>query len=138
VKPIYIDIIGDLKKSNIRPSIQRIAILKYLKINQSHPTADQIYTHLQQQVPTISKSTIYNTLDLFAESGLIRTLSLEGNEMRYDIITEPHGHFICDQCRTIFNFSLTLDSIKSDELKDFKIIDKTIYYKGICAKCLLV
>lgn len=127
----------ELETRNIRPSIQRVAVLDFLMNNHCHPTVDQIYKNLQNIVPTLSKSTIYNTLELFAKSGLVRILTLGGNETRYDIITEPHGHFKCDKCRNIFDFFLDLDSIQSNELKGFKVIEKTVYFKGLCPKCLL-
>ena len=56
-----------LEKCGIKPSLQRIAIVEYLMENRIHPTADDIYHALCIQVPTLSKTTVYNTMRLFAE-----------------------------------------------------------------------
>lgn len=128
---------AELSKRNIRPSFQRIKVLEYLIKNQFHPTAEEIYAGLQGEIPTLSKSTIYNTLNTFMEAGLVKVLNIEDNETRYDIITETHGHFKCEECGGIFNFNINIDSFTTEELKGFKVIDKDVYFKGICPKCLL-
>ncbi len=131
------DLSTKLINNNIRPSHQRIKILEYLIKNQCHPAVDQIFIDLQSEIPTLSKATIYNTLHLFVEAGLVRALNLDDNETRYDIITETHGHFKCNQCGTIFNFNLGIDSMTTEKLARFRVIDKTVYFKGVCPKCLL-
>lgn len=97
---------------------------------------DQVFKDLQSEIPTLSKSTIYNTLNLFLKSGLIRAINIEDNETRYDIITKNHGHFKCISCGEIFNFSIDLNTFTTAELSGFKIIDKNVYFKGICPRCL--
>ncbi len=110
--------------------------MEYLNKNQCHPTVDQVYKDLQSEIPTISKSTVYNTLNLFIEAGLIRALNIEDNEIRYDIITKNHGHFKCGKCGRIFNFSIDLNNFIAEELTGFEISDKNVYFKGICPGCL--
>lgn len=127
----------ELSRRNIRPSYQRIRVLEYLILNQCHPTVDQIFKDLLSEMPTLSKSTIYNTINTFIEAGLVKTLNIEDNETRYDIITDTHGHFKCEECGTIFNFNINIDSFTAEELKEFKVFDKNVYFKGICPKCLL-
>ena len=61
-----------LKKHQIKPSVHRIMVYEYLMTQQNHPTVEQIFLHLRQDFPTISKATIYNTLNLFVEVGLVR------------------------------------------------------------------
>jgi len=136
MKLLFKDLSAELKNRKIRPSYQRIKVLEYLNKNQCHPTVDQIFKDLQSEIPTLSKSTIYNTLNLFLKSGLIRLINIEDNETRYDIITKNHGHFKCESCGKIFNFSIDFNSFKTEELSGFKIIDKNLYFKGICPKCL--
>ena len=63
-----------LEKCGIKPSLQRIAIVEYLMENRIHPTADDIYHALCIQVPTLSKTTVYNTMRLFAEQGAVLPL----------------------------------------------------------------
>jgi Fur family transcriptional regulator, peroxide stress response regulator len=136
MKPFYKDLSAKLTKNQIRPSIQRIKVLEYLANNRGHPTVDQIYKDLQGEIPTISKTTIYNTLDLFLATGLVQELTIDDLEARYDIITEPHGHLKCNQCGTIFNFTIAVESLPVEELTGFRITDRNVYFKGVCPKCL--
>ncbi len=133
----YKELSGKLEEKQIRPSFQRIKILEYLLKNPGHPTVDQIYKELHPEIPTLSKTTVYNTLNLLLGAGLVKLLNLEENETRYDIITAIHGHFKCDVCGVISNFDLDIDKIATDALPGYKIKDKCVYFKGICPKCLV-
>jgi Fur family peroxide stress response transcriptional regulator len=135
MKPIFEDIKQELKKKNINLSHQRLKVLEYLTQNRSHPTVDQIFTDLQKEMPTLSKTTVYNTLRMLVEEGFVRVLTIEDNETRYDIQVDGHGHFKCESCGEIYDFSLDMDSLKSGDLESFNIKDKDVYFKGICPKC---
>ena len=128
---------NELKAKNINLSHQRLKVLEYLIQNQCHPTVEQIFTELQTDIPTLSKTTIYNTLRILVGVGLVRIISIEDNETRYDINVEDHGHFKCESCGGIYNFSIDFNSLISQDLKDFKVNDKNVYFKGICPKCLI-
>lgn len=138
MKPSYDSLSNELKKKNIRLSHRRSKVLEYLCKNPNHPTVDQIYGGLHKVIPTLSKTTIYNTLHILLEAGLIRVITVEDIETRYDIITEPHGHFKCVNCGTIFDFTMNLDLLTAEELNGFKIVDRDMYFKGVCSKCLLL
>jgi Fur family transcriptional regulator, peroxide stress response regulator len=137
LKPIYEEITNKLRNKNIRLSHQRLKVLEYLTQNQCHPTVDKIYSSLHKEFPTLSKTTIYNTLDTLAEAGLVKVISIEGNEARYDITTEDHGHFKCDSCGSIHDFDIDIDICPVTDLSDFKITDRNVYFKGVCPQCLL-
>jgi Fur family transcriptional regulator, peroxide stress response regulator len=66
----------------------------------------------------------------------VQVLTIEENETRYDIITEIHGHFKCEECGSIFNFSIEFDLVDTKELAGFKVFDRNVYFKGVCPKCL--
>ncbi len=134
---LFKDLSTELITKNIRPSFQRLKVLEYLIKNPCHPTVDQIYKDLQSEIPTLSKTTIYNTLDLFQKANLVQVLTIEDNETRYDIITKTHGHFKCEKCGVISNFTVDIDSFIPEELTGFKVMDKNVYFKGVCLKCLL-
>lgn len=126
----------ELIKKEIRPSHQRIKVFEYLITTQCHPTVDQIFNDLIKEVPTLSKATIYNTLNLLIKAKLVRVITIEDNETRYDISTSNHGHFKCELCGTIFDFTINIDNFMTDELSEFKINEKNVYFKGICPRCL--
>lgn len=129
------DISDTLLEKNIRPSHQRIKVMEFLLKNKIHPTVDYIYNELHEEIPTLSKTTVYNTLNLFVDANLVKTISIEGNEARYDIVTEDHAHFKCLKCNKIYDFPIDTDGIVSKELNDFKISEMDVFFKGICAKC---
>ncbi len=110
-------------------------ILEYLTQNRCHPNAEQIFTALHKDIPTLSKTTIYNTLRVLVEAGLVRIITIEDNEVRYDINTDDHGHFKCESCGKIYDFNIDMSSLVSEDLVDFKINDKNVYFKGICPGC---
>jgi len=135
--PITVDrITGELKKKGVRPSYQRLRVLEYLRQHPGHPTAEEIYEALSPEIPTLSRTTIYNTLHMFANHGLVHCLSLDGVETRYDIMLENHGHFKCDQCGSITNFQLEIDQIPVKGLKDHQIRQKNVIFNGLCPECI--
>lgn len=68
-------VVERLQGHNIKPSVQRIAIMKYLMEHRTHPTVDEIYTALSPTIPTLSKTTVYNTLKILSEQGAAQTLT---------------------------------------------------------------
>ena len=84
-----------LKSHGIKPSLQRIKIYEFLLNNYEHPTVDTIYKELMSDIPTLSKTTVYNTLNLFVDNEVANVIIIEDHEARYDAIVEPHGHFKC-------------------------------------------
>jgi Fe2+ or Zn2+ uptake regulation protein len=125
-----------LLEKGIRPSLQRIKVLEYLYQVMAHPNVEEIFANVSPQIPSLSKATIYNTLRSFAQAGLIRVISVDGLENRFDLTTSNHGHFKCDRCGTIFNFGIDIDSFPVEDLARFKISEKNVYFNGLCPNCL--
>jgi len=124
-----------LKEKDISPSVQRIRVLEYLQNSKNHPTVDDIYIDLVKEIPTLSKTTVYNILKLFSEKNVARTIRIGINEARYDGDTSTHGHFKCDKCGNIYDFNVDIDELKLSGLDKFKINEYHIYLKGVCKKC---
>ena len=129
------DLAEILKEKNIKPSYQRVKIFEYLVLRKNHPTVDEIFKDLVKEIPTLSKATVYNTLDLFKRSGLAIVVTIEDNKTRYDAEVSVHGHFKCENCGTIFDFPVDEKALCSDTQGDFMITEKNVYFKGICPKC---
>ena len=123
------------KNRNIRLSHQRLKILEFIANNRIHPTVDNIYNALHKEIPTLSKTTVYNTLKTLVDADLVKIVNIEENEARYDIDTDSHGHFKCESCGDVFDFDIDIDSFISDELVGFKINHRDVYFKGICNNC---
>ncbi len=125
-----------LKGKNIKPSYQRIRIYECLTRERSHPTVEQIFNCLVKEMPTLSKATVYNTMEIFREAGLVRVVTIDDNEVRYDSEVSIHGHFKCELCGKIYDFPVDISTLSSDALKDFKITGRDVYFRGICPECL--
>lgn len=122
--------------SGLHPSLQRIRILEHLYAHEGHFTADEIFAALVGEMPTLSKATVYNTLNTFVQAGLVRMLSLDEHEQRFDVITHTHGHFKCKSCSTIINFPIDIDSLHIKTLEAFQVNEKEIYFYGLCPNCI--
>lgn len=125
-----------LEDNGIRPSSQRILMLKYLSENNEHPTADKIYVDLSKSLPTISKATVYNNLKLFLNKGIINEVSIDNNEAHYDMVKEDHAHFICKKCKKIEDLEIEGIKINTSTIEDCKIENQDIFLMGICKSCL--
>jgi Fe2+ or Zn2+ uptake regulation protein len=125
-----------LKERGVRPSNPRVKIYEYLCEKKNHPSVDIIYTALKDNLPCLSRTTVYNTLNLFLEKEIVRQVIIEDNEARYDADTSVHGHFRCDKCGRIYDFRVEEILIKDETLKKFTIKEKHIYFRGNCDKCL--
>lgn len=125
-----------LLEQGVRPSYQRIRIYDYLQNDQGHADAEQIYLALHDEIPTLSRTTIYNTLNLFLEKGLVRVVSIDGVEKRYDGMLEDHGHFKCESCGQIFNFPVEMERIPLLGLDGFRVTEKNVYFNGLCPDCI--
>ena len=123
-----------LEKRGIQPSFHRLKILEYLMTHRTHPTVESIYKALSKDIPTLSKTTIYNTLKLFLSKGIVWGLTIDENEMRYDFNTEPHAHFKCVKCGRVLDVSLELPLLES--IEGHKVMETHLYLKGICKDCL--
>ncbi|MGL1902945.1 MAG: transcriptional repressor [Fibrobacterales bacterium] len=121
-----------LIKHGIRPSHQRIKIYDYLVQKRNHPSVDEIFVDLRSEIPTLSKTTIYNTLKEFHKHRLVTQLTIDENEMRYDSDTHIHGHFICENCNKIYDFEVDQAMLSSSLLDIVEVKEHHLYLKGIC------
>ena len=124
-----------LKQNDIKPSYQRMKVYDYLIKHKSHPTVDEIYQALTDEIPTLSKTTVYNTLKLFLDKKIIQLITIEENENRYDADISIHGHFKCSECGKVYDVLLDITNMKFEGLDEFNIDESHVYFKGICNKC---
>lgn len=124
-----------LKKNGIKPSFQRLKIFERLYKKKDHPTVNLIYLDLIDIIPSLSKTTVYNTINIFLEKGIVRPVSIASQETRYDLVTEHHGHFICTKCNKIYDVDINDIDLKNIEKDGNKVISTSITIKGICKDC---
>jgi Fe2+ or Zn2+ uptake regulation protein len=126
-----------LKEKGITPSLHRIKILEYLLNTKSHPTADRIYQSLIQEIPSLSKTTVYNTLKYFLSNNLIQSLTIDETEVRYDADLSFHAHFKCNHCGSLYDIEdSNMNPASLMTIEGHKVLEYHLYLKGICKKCL--
>lgn len=132
------DAYRQLLDHDIKPSQQRIALMDFLLMNPIHPTAEEVYSRLCKKMPTLSKTTVYNTLKLFVQRGAAQMLTIDERNACFDANTAPHAHFLCKECTRIYDLHEIgnvwskvpgkVDGCQVDEIQ--------LYYRGICEKCI--
>ena len=134
---MHVENVGEYLKGNgIKPSIQRMKIFQYLLDHHTHPTVDDIFKNLSSEMPTLSKTTVYNTLNIFVKNHIVQEIVIEENEVRYDVVTQSHGHFKGKSCGAILDFDADLSKFDLSSLGDVEVEEMHFYLKGICSKCL--
>lgn len=123
------------KTKEISPSYTRMRIYYLLESSKTHPTVEAIYKELIEELPTLSKTTVYNVLKLFIEKKLVNEVNIGTNEKRYELITKKHSHFICQVCNRIYDIPFVCSEIEHKVIKGFEITDQEVNLKGICPSC---
>ncbi len=127
-----------LESKSVKPSYQRLKILEYLMKKRDHPSVDTIFQALCGEIPTLSKTTVYNTLSLFAQKGIAGSLTIVNNELRYDLLKEPHAHFQCTECKRVFDVPMEDNLFFTNFIDDHRVEEIQLALKGICKNCLKI
>ena len=88
------DVVELLAAHGIQPSAQRIVVAQYVLFTDEHPSADKVWARVKAGFPMISRATVYNTLNLLVERGLLRELHLAPDSIVFDPKVEAHHHVI--------------------------------------------
>ena len=131
------DTVDILLTHHIKPSVQRMAIMDYLMAHCTHPTVEEIYSALSPTMPTLSKTTVYNTLKLLTDQGAVRMLSIDERFTCYDTRTDPHAHFLCRKCGQVYDLPLPTGPVKvaAAVSEGHDVEEIHYYYKGVCKQC---
>lgn len=125
------DVVATLREHGIQPSAQRVAIAAYVLATEDHPSAEQVWSAVQRDFPMVSRATVYNTLNLFVEKGLLRELVLTEGNVVFDPKVEPHHHFIDETTGVIHD--LPWDAVKVsnvDALSGFAVREYQVVMRG--------
>jgi Fe2+ or Zn2+ uptake regulation protein len=125
-----------LKQCGVKPSMQRMAIYKYVADHPTHPTADEIYEALREQIPTLSKTTVYNTMKLFVACGVVDEVFIDRTSERFDANTSLHAHFMCDDCGAIVDLPVeSVDAVNGSMMEGAELRYTQLLYFGRCPEC---
>lgn len=128
-----------LREEGLRLTPQRIAVCEALANSKAHPTAEHIYAQLLPAYPALSLMTVYNTLNLLSELGIITMLGHAGdNASHYDADTSPHVNLACINCHTIIDLESEHPGKCGQEIGDasgYRVLGARVMYYGICPAC---
>jgi len=125
-----------LKKLGLKLTPQRLAILKLFEGNTKHLSAEEIYKQLKPQYPSLSLTTVYNTLEVLAGAGEMQEIRITADKRHFDPNPVPHGHFLCRICESIYDLDTATLQVKTPfNIDGYLVEEYTLYFYGICPKC---
>jgi Fe2+ or Zn2+ uptake regulation protein len=125
------DAISILRQCDIQPTPQRIAVVEYVLKSKTHPSADDVLTHARKKCPTVSRATVYNTLNLLVEKGLLGMQTIKEGAVVFDSNIEKHHHFVDSETGGIYDIPWDQLEVKGKEkLKDFEIVEFQVIMRG--------
>jgi Fe2+ or Zn2+ uptake regulation protein len=114
------DVVTVLREHDVQPSAQRVAVASYVLTTEDHPSADQVWAKVKEGFPMLSRATVYNTLNLFVEKGLLRELILAEGKVVFDPKLDPHHHFIDEGTGEIHD--VPWDAVKVSNVESMKAL----------------
>ncbi|MCW3982736.1 MAG: transcriptional repressor [Candidatus Bathyarchaeota archaeon] len=131
-------IIQALRSKGYKATPQRIAICKTALASREHPSPQKIYTEIKKTNPTVSLATVYSTLGILKEGGLIQELNFPQGQTRYDPNLEPHINLVCTNCGKIFDLDdpTARELVKRAAAKaEFTPTAQRVDVYGVCKHC---
>lgn len=128
-----------LRTAGVKVTHQRLEVFREVAGVSDHPDVETVFQGVRQRLPTISLDTVYRTLALFTELGLLTTLGSARDRYRFDANLEPHHHFVCTRCGFTADFCSEEFNRLSipDAAKAFGQVGKAqVEVKGICRQCM--
>lgn len=117
-----------LRHSGIQPSAQRVAVADFVLHTDEHPSADLVWKRVRDRFPWISRATVYNTLNLFVDKGLLQRLTITEDSVVFDPKTETHHHFIDEATGMIHDVPwdrvqvCNVDSLTEFDVRDYQVL----------------
>jgi Fe2+ or Zn2+ uptake regulation protein len=145
--------LAGVRAAGLKLTPQRLAIVRELATDESHPTAQELFERLLPAMPTMSFATVYNTLDALSSAGLCAALALSPGSGRFDPNMDPHHHLVCDRCGSVRDVPSTLAGKTVDDESarravarevgkevekispGFKVRSVERILRGLCADC---
>jgi len=138
--------LAGVRAAGLKLTPQRMAIVKELASDESHPTAQELFERLRPGLPTMSFATVYNTLDALSTAGLCAAMSLSPGSGRFDPNMVPHHHAVCDSCgavRDVPSIGLGVEGVAEPSAAEavaqvapgFEVRSVERIFRGVCAAC---
>lgn len=120
-----------LRRHGIQATPQRIAVAEYMVATKSHPSADEVWEQVRRRCPTLSRATVYNTLNVFVEAGLIRTQVLKEGVVVFEPRMDAHHHFIDEETGQIYDIPWEALRVSGEKaLCEFDVREYQVILRG--------
>ena len=120
-----------LRNHGINPSAQRVAVAHYVLHTDEHPSADEVWTRVKRRFPHVSRATVYNTLNLFVQKGLLRQFVLTEGRVIFDPKTDEHHHFIDEDSGKIHDVPWDAVEVANvSQLDGFEVREYQVVMRG--------
>jgi Fe2+ or Zn2+ uptake regulation protein len=127
-----------LRARGHRVTLPRLLVHRHVRRRGGHPTAEQLHSELVEALPSLSPATVYATLDLLDELGVVRRVSTPRGTAVFDSRAEPHHHVICRRCGRIEDVEAPLDTTRAERAArevGFRVEHGELQLSGLCAGC---
>lgn len=121
-----------------RNTVQREIVLKAVCRLHTHVTADEVYSEVRTDFPTVGRGTVYRNLNVLAEEGKIRKIEVPGEADRFDFTVTEHYHVKCTVCKKLFDVDMEPVPDLMDKIKDshgMQFIRHDVMFTGVCPGC---
>lgn len=113
---------------------QRLAVYDFVHENDNHPSVDDVWRHVRESLPVVTRESVYRILNEFSERGILQRLD-HIDSAKYDCRTGPQGHFICQSCGDITDFTIPEEAVLSANTMAGEVRNIELRLIGICERC---
>ena len=127
-----------LRERGLRVTPQRVLIHRAVRELDRHVTADEVLAAVSERLPNASLPTVYSTLELLEELGMVRRLAARSGAALYDPRTDEHQHLVCRSCGRVEDLDVPVDSIRAlraARRRGFEPSDAELVVSGLCGDC---
>jgi Fe2+ or Zn2+ uptake regulation protein len=131
-------LVATLRERGQRVTPQRLLIHRALRDLDRHVTADEVLGEVSDRLPNASLPTVYATLELFEELGIVRRVPAGGGATLYDPRTVPHQHLACRECGRVEDLDVTVDAagaLRAARRRGFEPDGAELVVSGLCGRC---
>lgn len=127
------------RDKGIKMTHQRMEIFREVAQTGDHPGAEQVHERVRRRIPTVSLDTVYRTIWLLKDLGLVVTLGQEYARARFDANLNEHHHFVCSHCgftRDFYSSDLNTITLPTDAGHLGQAESTHVEVRGICRECI--
>jgi len=127
-----------LRERGLRATSQRVVMHRLLRDRDRHVSAEELLSEASERLPGVSLPTVYSTLELFEQLGIVRRVNGGGGTLLWDTRAGAHHHMICRDCGRIEDMDTSLDlgrALRSAARASFEADRAEVVVSGLCASC---